>query len=198
MAQLDCLDILCNYFNKKVDYGGADVGITLLRPLLERFDPLGAFQSEFLERNHYPTGDDRVYIPDNAVIDAPGPVTFRQVEQALDLGGFAMIRLTQMFGALRHLDPQIKEMENPRFGLIVFLYAVIYAIQYRIMEYYRSLLQQIALREDAATIRESYVKINARLEKFPLLRLMKDAILGKNLDRYRITTGPQLRGNIFH
>jgi hypothetical protein len=194
MAQLNCLDILMKYFNKEEDEGGADVGITLLKPLLERFDPLGAFQDEFLERKHYPTGENQVYTPENAIPGGPGPVTFRQVEQALDLGGFAMIRLTQMYAALNRLDPEIREMENPHFGLIVFLYAVLYALQYRIMEYYRSLMQQIALRDDAAKVRDGYVKINAKLEKFPLLSIMKAAILNKNLDRYRITVGPQLRG----
>jgi hypothetical protein len=63
------------------------------------------------------------------------------------------------------------------------------------MEYYRSLVQQIALLDTAATIRNGYLKVNARLEKFPLLSLMKDAILGRNLDRYRIVTGPQLRAS---
>jgi hypothetical protein len=195
MAQLNCLDILTKYFNKKIDASGADVGITLLKQLLERLDPLGAFQAEFLEREHYPTAENQVYIPENAIPEGPDPVTFQQVEQALNLGGFAMTRLTQMYGALRQLHPQIREMENPQFGLIVFLYAVIYALQYRIMEYYRSLVQQIALLDTAATIRNGYLKVNARLEKFPLLSLMKDAILGRNLDRYRIVTGPQLRAS---
>lgn len=190
---MDSLQVICDYFGKADDGKREAFGLHILREIVRHYDTVGAFEAEFFERSHYSLEDGTEFIPDSHLADAP---TFRSVEQALDLPGSLVSILAARFNALRQLDSQIKLLPNPRFGVIVFLYGLLYVIQQQIIEYYGTLLQRSVFADEAPTLRSAYAAMNSKLEKLPLLKLMKDSILNRDVSAYTISFGPRLRAAI--
>jgi len=190
---MDSLDVICDYFGETNNERKESFGLHVLRQIVHRYDIIGAFEAEFFEQSHYSLADGEAFIPENSIT---GPTTFRAVEEALDLRHSLVDVLAARFGALRQLDPQIRQLPEPRFGAIVFLYGILYVVQQQIIDYYRDLLQETVFADEAPTLRKAYTTMNSTLEKLPLLKLMKDAILGRDLGSYTISFGPRLRAAI--
>lgn len=190
---MDSLEVICDYFGETNTEKREGFGLHVLREIVHHYDIIGAFEAEFFEQSHYSLANGEDFIPENSLTEA---TTFRAVERALDLQLSLVDVLAARFKALRQLDPQIRQLPEPRFGAIVFLYGILYVVQQRILDYYRALLQETVFADEAPTLRNAYTTMNSKLEKLPLLKLMKDSILGRDLSAYTISFGPRLRAAI--
>lgn len=189
--QLNCLGILCTYFQLIEDQKpDAKNAVALLRQILQMYDPLGAFEKEYLDRIHYQLTETESFIPSITVPNGPNPVTFQELEVTLNLPTEAFVDLATIHSALVHGDPEIRALSDYHVGIEVYLYSVLHALQKAIHSYYRQLAQAAILTDDARDIRQACALVKKRLQNSPLQRITRDALLGNNLDSYRIHLSP--------
>jgi hypothetical protein len=136
------LDILCRFYRTEDDFEGEEVGKTLLRQLIERWDKLGHFAGELFERNHFRAECNGKVISYSPQItkNTEEIVSFREVVERLALSKHIGYNMNCAYSALIQLNSDLRPR---KLEPVVFFSFLVYSIMTKILEYYRGLLHHL-------------------------------------------------------
>jgi len=183
------LQLLCDYFHTEDDMDGDEVGLTLLRSLVSRYDKLGLFEQEYFDKQHFGTEQSSPFIPPNAVANPALRTSFADFVAALNLEDLTYNNLKNVYEALVGMDSDVRAAPKRNLPLVVSIYCLIFTLLRKMMDYYQLLIQSLFRDPEVAKIRKAYRSLSKKFQKLPYLEITKKALLGHDLSKFEIRLG---------
>lgn len=180
------LQIICDFYHTQDDMDGEEVGKTLLRQLVERYDKHGHFVREFFDREHFTLhsgNNEIVYCPPNSLQVSSNIPSFKEIIEKLNLFYIVEFNLIHAYGAFVSRNSKSIQQLEP----VVYFYFLVYAVVVNLCKYYDGLLVYLHSNYtgNSSQLRNFYVKLKNKKQKIPLLKIMKRSLDNSDLECYK-------------
>jgi len=184
------LPLLCDYFHTEDDMDGDEVGLTLLRSLVARYDSLGYFEAEYFEKQHHTTESGHVFVPSNALPNPAYRTSFVDLVSALNLEELTYTNMKTAYEALMGMDVSVRAAIPRPLPTIVGIYCLLFTLVRKMLDYYASLIASLFRDPAVVAIRAGYRSLHSQFQHLPYLQIVKAALLGHDLSKYELKLGP--------